>query len=76
MTKTLTELIDTAYNIKVYFQIAHYALYQYEDGSYVDFQVKKVTDLKKLTSLAGGLELKFFAGENFIIIRLFERDCY
>lgn len=76
MTKTLEELIETAYHIKVYFQIEHYALYQYEDGSYVDFRVKKITDLKRLTSLVGGLELKFFADDNFIIVRLFERDCY
>lgn len=76
MTQTLTELIDRAYDIKVYFNLGFYELHQYEDGSYVDFHVQKVVDLPTLQRLAGDLELKFFTGDGYMIVRLFERDCY
>lgn len=76
MTKTLEELIDTAYGIKVYFSLSGYELHQYEDGSYADFHVRKVVDLPTLIKLAHGLELKFFAEDNAITVRLFEKECY
>lgn len=76
MTKTLTELIDRAYDIKVYFSLGSYELHQYDDGSFVDFHVQKVVDLPTLQRLAGDLELKFFSGDGYMIVRLFERDCY
>lgn len=76
MTKTLTELIERAYDIKVYFSVGSYELHHYEDGSFVDFHVKKVVDLPTLQRLAGDLELKFFAEDGNIMVRLFERDCY
>lgn len=76
MTETLAELIDRAYDIKVYFCLGSYELNHYEDGSFVDFKVSKVVDLPQLIKLAGGLELKFFAENGFLIVRLFERDCY
>lgn len=76
MSKTLAELIETAFDIKVYFSLSSYELHHYEDGSFVDFHVRKVVDLPTLINLAHGLELKFFAGENTITVRLFEKDCY
>lgn len=76
MTKQLQELIDTAFHVKVFFQVASYELNHYEDGSFADFHVKKVVDLPTLIKVANGLELKFFAGDGFLIVRLFERDCY
>lgn len=76
MTTTLAELIDRAYDIKVYFGLGSYELNHYEDGSFVDFRVGKVVDLPKLIELAGGLELKFFHEENYLIVRLMEKDCY
>lgn len=76
MTKTFEELIERAYDIKVYFNIGSYVLHQYEDGSFVDFRVQKVVDLPTLIRLAGGLELKFFADGDRMIVRLFEKDCY
>lgn len=75
MTKTLAELIDKAYDIKVFFCLGSYELNHYEDGSFADFRVQKVVDLPKLIELAGGLELKFFHEEKYIIVRIFERDC-
>ena len=75
MTKTLAELIDKAYGIKVLFNVGSYELNHYEDGSFADFRVRKVVDLPRLIELADGLELKFFHEENYIIVRLFERDC-
>ena len=75
MTKTLAELIERAYDIKVYFSVGAYELHHYEDGSFVDFHVQKVVDLPTLQRLAGGLEIKFFSGDGYMKVRLFERDC-
>ena len=74
--ETLIELIERAYGIKVYFNLGSYEMHQYEDGSFADFHVQKVVDLPALQRLAGELELKFFAGDGYLIVRLFERDCY
>lgn len=76
MTKQLQELIETAFRVKVFFKTASYELFHYEDGSYADFHVQKVVDLSTLIRVANGLELKFFAADGFMIVRLFERDCY
>ena len=74
MTKTLEELIERSFDLKVFFQLSSYELHQYEDGSYSDFHVQKVVDLPGLVNLAGGLELKFFHDTTSMIVRLFERD--
>lgn len=76
MSTTLSELIDIAFRVKIFFGLGSYELHHYEDGSFVDFHVKKVPDIKGLLKVASGLELKFFAEDNFIIVRLFEKDCY
>ena len=76
MTKTLQELIEIAFDVKVYFKLDSYQLFHYEDGSYVDFHVRKVVDLPSLIRIANGLELKFFAEDGTMIVRLFEKDCY
>lgn len=72
MSKSFQELIERAFDIKVFFMLSSYELFQYEDGSYVDFHVQKVVDLRALLRLAGPLELKFFRGEGCMIVRLFE----
>lgn len=76
MTKQLQELIETAFHVKVFFQLASYELHHYEDGSYVDFHVRKVVDLPTLIRLANGHELKFFGGDCDMMVRMFEKDCY
>ena len=72
MTKSFQELIERAFDIKVFFMVGCYELHNYQDGSYVDFHVQKVVDLPTLIRVAGGLELKFFRGEDYMIVRLFE----
>lgn len=72
MSKSFQELIERAFDIKVFFQVGSYELHHYQDGSFVDFHVQKVVDLPTLIRLAGPLELKFFRGENCMLVRLFE----
>lgn len=76
MSANLSQLIEVAFDVKVFFGLGSYELHHYEDGSFVDFHVKKVPDILGLLKVANGLELKFFAEDNFIIVRLFEKDCY
>lgn len=73
MTKTLSELIDKAYKIKVAFKLSSYLLYQYEDGSYVEFRTPFVNDPELILKLAGGLRIQFLGGDPNLIIRMFER---
>lgn len=72
MTKTLENLIDTCYNIKVFLACSSYVLNQYDDGSFADFKVTKVVDLRTLLSKAGSHEVRIIADCNYIIIRVFE----
>lgn len=74
MTQTLSELIDNAYKIKVALKLSSYQLYQYEDGSYVDFRTTIVHDPKLILKLAGGLGVKFLADDSYLVIRMFERE--
>jgi hypothetical protein len=76
MTKQLQELIEIAFDVKVFFQLSSYELHHYEDGSFVDFHVRKVVDLPTLIKIANGLELNFFAEDGTMIVRLYERECY
>jgi len=72
MTKTLEKLIDTCYNIKVFLAVSSYELHQYEDGSFADFKVAKVTDPRTLLIKAGSHQVRLFAEGDYIIIRVFE----
>lgn len=72
MTTTLSNLIDTCYNIKVFLAVSSYELHQYEDGSYADFKVTKVVDPRTLLIKAGSHQVKLFAEDDNIIVRVFE----
>lgn len=72
MSKSFEELIERAFDIKVFFKIGSYELHHYEDGSFVDFHVHSVLDLPTLIKLAGHLELKIISGDGFMIVRLLE----
>lgn len=72
MTDSFKKLIEVAFDIKVFLGVASYTLYQYEDGSFVEFHVQKISNPRGLIDLAAGLDIKFYHGENNIMIRLDE----
>lgn len=72
MTKSLEKLINVAFDLKVFFQVPSYTLFQYEDGSYVEFVVRKVKNLPQLLELCQGLEINFFGHELDILVRIEE----
>lgn len=72
MRQSLIDLIEVAFDVKVYFGVSSYELHQYDDGSYVDFLVQKIPDVKRLLSLANGLDMRILHDERGIIVRLFE----
>ena len=72
MTKSLEKLINVAFDLKVFFQVPSYTLFQYEDGSYVEFNVRKIKNLPKLLELCQGLEINIFSGETDILVRIEE----
>ena len=74
MTETFAELIDRANDIQVSLGDTSYQLNHHETGSYVEFRVTKIDNLPMLMGLAGGLKLKMFGEEGYILVRLFESD--
>lgn len=72
MRQSLIDLIEVAFDVKVYFGVSSYELHQYDDGSYVDFLVQKIPDVKRLLSLAMGLDVRILHDERGIIVRLSE----
>lgn len=72
MTNSLSNLIDTCYNIKVFLACSSYELHQYDDGSYADIKVTKVADPRTLLIKAGSHQVRLFADDDYIIIRVFE----
>lgn len=72
MRQSLIDLIEVAFDVKVYFGVSSYELHQYDDGSYVDFLVQKIPDVKRLLSLANGLDMRILYDERGIIVRLSE----
>ena len=74
MTKTLSELINNAYKIKVALSVSSYKLYHWGDGSFVDIKTTIIHDPALVLRLAGGLKVKFMADDSNIIIRMYERE--
>lgn len=72
MKQSLVELIEVAFDVKVYFGVSGYELHQYDDGCYVDFHVQNIPDVKRLLSLANDLDMRILHDERYIIVRLFE----
>lgn len=75
MSTSLSELIETAFKVKVFFGVGSYVMNHYEDGSFVDFKVNRIVDVPALMKVAGDLEIKIFSDGDSLIVRLFERDC-
>lgn len=74
MKKSLEELINVAINLQLFFGVSHFDLYVYDSGSHVDFHLTRITKLPDVLDLASGLEMKFWAEENEMIVRLLERE--
>ena len=72
MTDSFKKLIEVAFDIKVFLGVASYTLYQYEEGSFVEFHVQKITNPRGVIDLTNGLEIRFFHGETDIMIRVDE----
>lgn len=75
MTNSMQELINIAFDVNVFFGLSSYVLHHYEDGSFVDFHVRKIDDPVELLRLCQGLDVRMYAEENYITVRLCERFC-
>lgn len=72
MTNSLSNLIDTCYNIKVFLKVSSYELHQYEDGSYAYFKVRNIKDPRTLLLIAGSHQVTLFADGDDITIVIYE----
>lgn len=74
MTKSLEELIDVAFRIKVHLSVGSYEFHHYDENSYVDFRTRYIKDPLALLRIAHGLQLYIFADNDSVIVRLYERE--
>ena len=72
MTDSFKKLIEVAFDIKVFLGVASYTLYQYKDGSFVEFHVQKIANPRGLLELVKGSDIRFYHTETDIMIRVDE----
>lgn len=72
MTDSFKQLIEVAYDIKLYLGVGSYSVHQYEDGSFVEFKVHKIENARGLIELANGLKVLIFHCEDDIRVRVEE----
>lgn len=72
MRKSLEQLIEVAYSVKLYFCVGSFELHMYEDGSYVDFHVSAINDAAELLKRTQRLMVKILFDDRGLIVRLFE----
>ena len=72
MRNSMVELIERAYDLKVYFALSSYELHHFDDGSYVDLRTKSIKDPRTLCRLAGRLTFYILETDNGLVVRLFE----
>lgn len=66
------ELLDICINAKVFLQVSNFDFHYHEDGSYVDFRISSVSDIRNLLEILINLDVKIFSQEKAVIIRVFE----
>lgn len=74
MTNTLSCLVDTAINIKDYFNLYSFMIHHSEGGSYVEFKVGAINDFPKLVELCDGHYVRVIARDDSLSIMLYEKE--
>lgn len=72
MRKSLSEFIDTCFDVKVHLGISSYEIHDSLDGDYADFLVNKITDPKALLNKVGDHVCRIIADDGFMRVRVFE----
>lgn len=74
MRPTFQNLIETAQDLRVYFQVSHYEVYGNDEDAYIDFHLDKViNDIVTLQRLLNGHEVTISAADSCIRIRIYEK---
>jgi len=72
MRNSLSSFIDRCFDIKVFLAVGSFELHLYEEGSYADFGVYDITDLKTLVDIIGNHNFRIMADNDNLKIRVFE----
>lgn len=72
MRNSMIQLLETAYNVKVFCAQCSYELYDYDDGSYVDIKVRNINDPRTLCRLVKNLDFRLIEKDGYILIRIVE----
>lgn len=72
MRKSMEELIERSFDLKINLCIGSYELHHYDDGSFSDFHVSEIKNPKEINKVIGPLTYRIFQDERGIVIRVFE----
>lgn len=72
MRKSLEELIETCFDIKVHLQVSSYVLHDNEDGADAVFKIYKIKDPKTLLDIIGKHQCIIYAETQYLCIKVFE----
>lgn len=72
MRKSLSEFIDTCFDVKVLLAVRSFELHDYDYGDYADFIVNKISDPKALLDKVGDHLCRIIADNGFMRVRVFE----
>lgn len=72
MRKSLEQLIEISQDVRTLLNVASFEIHIYEDGSFTEFHVQKVTDVAELIRVANFLHVSLYHDDNYIIIHINE----
>lgn len=71
--QSLTTLIETCFEIKVFLAVGTFDLRDFKDGDYAEFKVEKINDPKTLSRIVGNHEYRIIADNGFLRVRVYEK---
>ena len=72
MRKSLEQLVEISQDMRMFLNVASFEIHIYEDGSFTEFHVQKVTDVAELVRVANFLHVSLYHDDNYIIVRVSE----
>lgn len=73
MRKSLADFIDKCLSIRKHLNVSSFELHDHADGAHADFRVYEPQEISRLAITTQGYDVRVFAEENYLIIRIYEK---
>lgn len=74
MRNSLSSLIETCFDIKLFLAVGTFDLHDLKTGDYAEFKVEKINDPKTLSRIVGNHEYRILADNGFLRVRVYEKS--